>query len=193
MSLKAIAEQELARLKAGEMVHETERETRLKHMKQPDPCFIDATARFVPVKHNERQKTAKNGPCFTVSFPMGETHETSLPDDLVAGVRRLKVMRPPRLLKPDAWPIAVADADLLLASGWAAKAIALGWTPLDLFGVVPDPHGDPAGDGLAVWLGGRRLIALCGTYAVVDDVGGGRSYFNRKQAGGAVLLWELAT
>ena len=190
MSLKAIAEQELARLKAGEITHETERETRLEQVKQPDSCFIDATARFVSVKHVEPQKTANKEPCFTVSFPKGETHETDLPDDVANGLRRLKVMRVPRLVRPDRWPGVVSDALSLARDGWAAKALALGWSELDLFGAVADPEGDPAGDGLAVWLSGRELLAMTAEYAVVGEHGG-RSYFNRRNCDGAVLLWEL--
>ena len=193
MSLKAIAKQELARLKAGEMVHETERETRLKQVKQPVSCFIDAGARFIPVKHVERRETAKNEACFTVSSPKGETRETSLPDDVAAGIRRLKVMRAPRLQEPGMWAIAVAGAAYLVKSVWAAKALALGWSLLDLFGAVPDRDGDPAGDGLAVWLAGRKLLAITAEYAVVEDVGGGRSYFNRRTAPGAALLWALTS
>lgn len=191
MSLKAIAKQELARLKAGETTHETERETRLQQVKQPHSCFTDAADRFVSMKQAQRQETAINKACFTVSFPKGGTHETELPGDVVAGLRRLGVMRPPRLLKPDAWPVAVSDALRLARDGWAAKALALGWHELDLFGAVPDPEGDPAADGMAVWLSGRELLAITARFAVVADESGGRWYFNRRTAEGAVLLWEL--
>jgi len=114
-----------------------------------------------------------------------------LPAACADGLRRLPSMPSPRLVRPDLWPVVVSDALGLACDGWAAKAMALGWTDLDLFGAVPNRDGDPAGEGLAVWLAGRRLLALCSTYAVVEDVGGGRSYFNRRQAKGAVLLWRL--
>ena len=192
MSLKAIAEQELARLKAGEITHETKKETEMKHVKQePHSCFTGGSVCFMPVKQGLQRKTAKNELCFTVSSPQCETHETSFPKPVTDGLQRLRSMPAPRGVSPAVWAEVVADALSLARDGWAAKAIALGWSPLDLFGVVPDSLGDPADDGLAVWLGGRRLIALCGTYAVVKDDGGGRSYFNRRQAEGAVLLWRL--
>ncbi len=114
-----------------------------------------------------------------------------LPAGCVSGLRRLRSMPTPRLLRPDLWPLAVSDAIGLVRDGWAAKAMALGWTELDLFGAVPTRDGDPAGDGLAVWLDGRRVLALCCTYAVVDSGDGRRSYFNRRAAEGAVLLWDL--
>jgi len=114
-----------------------------------------------------------------------------LPAGCAAGLRRFSSMQRPRLLHLDRWPLVVSDALSLAHDGWAAKALALGWATMDLFGAVPTRGGDPADDGLAVWLAGRRLIALCGTYAVVEDDDGGRSYYNRRQAAGAVLLWEL--
>jgi len=89
------------------------------------------------------------------------------------------------------WRRVNEDAARLGNKGWAAKASALGWSAMDLFGAVPTRDGDPAGDGLAVWLGGRRILALCDTYAVVEDACGGRSYFNRRQAECAVLLWDM--
>ena len=76
MSLKAIAEQELSRLKAGGDGDETERETRLKQMKQAPSCFIEVGDRFRAMKHVECQKTNKNGACFTVSSSRAETDET---------------------------------------------------------------------------------------------------------------------
>ena len=94
-------------------------------------------------------------------------------------------------MRPDLWPLVVADALGLARDGWAAKAMALGWTDPDLFGAVPDPDGDPAGDGLAVWLGGRKLLAITAEYAVAEDVGGGRSYFNRSTRLGTTLLWDI--
>ena len=114
-----------------------------------------------------------------------------LPAACMGGLRRLQSMSSPRLLRPDLWPRVVSDALRLGRDGWAAKAMALGWTDLDLFGAVPDADGDSAGDGLAVWLAGRKLLALTAAYAVVDDGDGGRAYFNRREAAGAVLLWSL--
>ena len=202
MSLKAIAEQELARLRSGEMGHETKKETELKQVKQPVSCFIDAASRFMPVKHDQAQKTAENEVCFTVSFPRGETHETSLPEDILAGVRRLKSMRPPRLVTPEKWPIVVADAleprrrssppSSCPDEGWAATALAMNspWVALELFGAVTDLAGDPYSDGLAVWLSGRKLLAIDEKLAVVRD-GQSWAYYNRREQVGARLLWEL--
>ncbi|WP_395000408.1 hypothetical protein [Sphingomonas sp.] len=95
----------------------------------------------------------------------------------------------PRNLNPTRWPIAVRDSVKLGADGWAAKAIALGWSDLDLFGVVAAREGDPDADGLAVKLAGRRLLALCASFATIDSVAGGRVYLHRGNNDGARLLW----
>lgn len=109
---------------------------------------------------------------------------------LVAGIQRFRSMRSPLGAKRETWDRAVHNSMRLFDTGWAEKALALGWSPLELFGCVPDPDGDPAGDGLAVWLQGRPILAICETYAAVEDLGG-RSYYNRRQADGAVFIWNI--
>jgi len=91
---------------------------------------------------------------------------------------------------PAAWAEVVADAVQLASDGWATKALALGWSPLDLFGAVTDRDSYADADGLAVWLGGRPVLAICATYASVGD-GMGRAYFNRSTRLGTTLLWDI--
>ena len=192
MSLKAIAEEALARLRSGETGHETKKETEMKQVKQgADPCFTGGSVCFMPVKHDSRRKTTENGPCFTVSFPRGETHETRLPEHLAAALQRLRSRSAPRGVNPAAWSEVVADAARLARDGWAAQALALGWSDLDLFGAVADAEGDPSADGLAVKLGGRRVLAMCETFATIAGPDGGRCWHYRGNNEGAVLLWEL--
>lgn len=105
------------------------------------------------------------------------------------GVKRLDPERPPFALDPKAWRHAVESARSLLVDGWALHALALGWSELDLFGVAAAD--DPRADGLAAWLQGRKLRALCGTWAVAYDANGNRFYHHRQANEGAVLLWEL--
>lgn len=115
---------------------------------------------------------------------------TALPPAISTGLKALKSMAAPRLRRPEARPGVVSDALSLAKDGWAAKAIALGWTDLDLFGAVTDANGDPYSDGLAVWLAGRKLLAVCATFAVAEH-DAGRAYFNRREQVGARLLWEI--
>jgi hypothetical protein len=115
----------------------------------------------------------------------------SLPPSIVDGLAHLANAPAPRLIVPDAWPIAVADALRLASDGWAQKALALGWSDLDLFGAVPDRDGDPYADGLAVKLGGRSILALCASFATVTSGGASRTYLHRGNNDGAVLMWAL--
>jgi hypothetical protein len=137
------------------------------------------------------RKSAKNEPCSTVPLSRDGTDGTpDLPSAIVAGVRSLRSLPCPQGLDPRVWRIAIVDALKIADSGWSAKALALGWTDLDLFGAVPNADGDPADDGLALWLDGRELLAMTADYAVAAHPGG-RAYFNRREASGAVLLWAL--
>ncbi|MBB4153257.1 hypothetical protein GGQ80_001145 [Sphingomonas jinjuensis] len=85
--------------------------------------------------------------------------------------------RPPRIEKPSAWGVVIGDADYLAQSGWAAKALALGWPPHDLFGVGPESSDQF--ESLAVWLSGRKVAAMgewkarttCGAMFYRDEYG----------------------
>jgi hypothetical protein len=116
---------------------------------------------------------------------------TALPASVRDGLVALGKLAAPRLCRPELWPQAVTDAQRLASDGWATQALSLGWSPLDLFGAVPDPAGDAHGDGLAVWLSGRKVLALSAEAAAVLNGEAGRSYFLRPRAPGARLLWEL--
>lgn len=126
----------------------------------------------------------------TGAFVTNVTNVKGIPADVLAGLDRLKDASAPRLVHPDRWPGAVRDALRLAADGWAAKALSLGWGSLDLFGAVPDKLGDPDADGLAVKLQGRKVLAICGTFATVADARG-RTFLHRGNNDGARLLWEL--
>ena len=115
----------------------------------------------------------------------------AIPPIILRGLAWLENAPAPRVRCPEAWPGVVADALRMARDGWAEQALALGWTELDLFGAVPDRHGDPAGDGLAVKLSGRKLLAICASFATVQDHPGGRSFLYRSTDSGAVLLWEI--
>ena len=113
-----------------------------------------------------------------------------LPAACADGLRRLRSMPTPRLVRLDFWPMVVADALRIASEGWATKALALGWSTLDLFGAVFDPDGGPDADGLAVKLAGRRVMAMSANFATIADHDGGRSFHYRGNNEGAVLHWE---
>ncbi len=85
----------------------------------------------------------------------------------------------------------VADAMRVADEGWAAQALALGWSESDLFGAAIDGGADPSDDGLAAWLDGRNILALCDAFAAVDEGNGGRSYFYRGGREASALIWNL--
>ncbi len=116
---------------------------------------------------------------------------TALPSAISSGLVTLKSMAAPRLQRPERWPRVVSDALRLARDGWAAKALALGWSPLDLFGAGADEAGDPFADGLVVRLESRPIIASCASFATIDAGTGGRVFLHRATNEGARLLWSL--
>ena len=137
--------------------------------------------------------SAISPPDEAISAPNGTngTNGTHLPPSVRQGLAWLADAPAPRLIVPDAWPVAVADALRIASDGWADKAFALGWSELDLFGAVPDREGDPDADGLAVKLGGRTILALCANFATVTSGGTARAYLHRGNNDGAVLMWAI--
>ena len=191
MSLKALAQQRLAQIRAAE----TARETTEKQTKQgetgPETCFTEEGSCFTPMKHGNPQKTAKNNPCFTVSLPRGETHETRLPVEIAEGVRKLGKVHAPRGVRASVWAGVVLDARRLVLDGWAFQMLALGWEPLHIFGVDTSPEPEPWDQALCVVLRGRAICAVADA-AVFFRTDGGTHLFNRRARPGlSKFLWEL--
>ncbi len=96
----------------------------------------------------------------------------------------------------EAWARVVDDAHALALDGWASKALALGWSAHDVFGIGKRDSLDFA--GLAVWLKGRRIVVLNADRAVVRDRGGmacferGSWGHGRDASEPPVLLWQFA-
>ncbi len=119
-----------------------------------------------------------------------------LPDNLTASLRALEYMPAHSGLQtPEHWRSIVRDALAIAREGWATKALALGWSAEDLFGIGPRDDWDFA--GLAVWLRGRAIALLDEDRAVVS-VGNQRSTFIRGGMGHGthptvtpVMLWEF--
>ena len=89
---------------------------------------------------------------------------------------------------PTAWPLILSDAFRLIDGGWAAQALALGWTTHDLFSAA---RGSDYGNGLAIWLQGRSL-ALIDVSGAMVKTGNGYAYVHRRHhVQDRVLLWEI--
>ena len=132
---------------------------------------------------DERDKSPPN-------VPIVPNVPANVPPDLRRGLVALKSMAAPRIVRSEEWPEVMSDALRLASDGWATKALALGWEPLDLFGAVVDRDGYNFDPGLAVWLRGRPVLAIASTYASVSD-GTGRAYFNRCLRRATTLLWDV--
>lgn len=120
-----------------------------------------------------------------------------LPDNLAAALRRLETLPPPRKIEnAEVWRRVVADALRIARDRWAAKALAMGWTAGDIFGVGPRDDWDF--QGLAAWLDGMRIVMLDDTQAISTNDAGKNRYFIR---GGMrhgthptvvpVMLWDF--
>jgi hypothetical protein len=144
-----------------------------------------------PRDNSDNSDTRAGAEPETGAFVPNVPFVTALPASVQEGLIALGKAAAPRLCNPELWPATVTDAQRLASDGWAAQALSLGWSALDLFGAVPDAGGDSQGDGLAVKLNGRKVLALCASFATVADASNGRSYLHRGSTEGARLLWEL--
>jgi hypothetical protein len=128
----------------------------------------------------------------------GEAAAPAAPDEPAgwrAGFARLNPDRPPGDVPPRRWRQFIEDARAFLAGDFAAAAVALGWTALDLFGCDRDrPFARIDRAGLIWLLHGDRLVALgADGAATIETRTGARHTFRhrRDHYPGRVLAWEL--
>ena len=95
--------------------------------------------------------------------------------------------RCPEHVPVDRWQAAVDDGRHFLAR-WAERAEALGWTPRDLFGLMPVPgHAEPSFSRLSrydetglIWLlQGRPVVALTEATAAIQSPTGAITIYRR--------------
>jgi hypothetical protein len=91
------------------------------------------------------------------------------------------------------WARLLLDADRLVAEGWTARALQLGWDARDLFGCHPEkPCARISHQGLVWLLNGRKIVALCADTAALTGAGGGRLVYHRQSINpDCVLVWTL--
>jgi hypothetical protein len=116
------------------------------------------------------------------------------PREWAEALARLDPAKIPRDLPEQHWLTFITDCHRFIEAGWATRAAALGWRPLDLFGcdrLRPYARIDRA--GLLWLLHGRKLVALARSTAVIETSTGARQTYNRSsaQVTSAVLAWEL--
>ena len=108
------------------------------------------------------------------------------------GVSRLDIDRPPEGVPHGRWQTFVANAARFLAGPFAAPAVALGWTALDLFGCDPDqPYARIDRLDLLWLLNGGRLLALTRETVMIETMSGSILTYRRRPSEGRVPAWEL--
>ncbi|MET3841823.1 hypothetical protein [Bradyrhizobium sp. OAE829] len=120
-------------------------------------------------------------------------HDGGAPRVWAEALARLDPARAPGDVSPKRWLRFIDDCGRFLDEGWAKRADALGWGPLDLFGcdrVKPIARLDRAG---LLWLtDGRKLLALTADTAAIATASGGSLTFRRcLNEPGRSLAWEL--
>ena len=101
---------------------------------------------------------------------------------------RLDPNKPPSGVSPHRWQRFIDDCGRFLDGGWADKAAALGWGPLQLFGCDRKrPYYVPH-RGLLWEVNGGTVVDLRRDRAIVEIKGARRSH---NRVGRIVLAWEL--
>jgi hypothetical protein len=122
-------------------------------------------------------------------------HDGGAPRVWVEALARLDPNRPPCDISPMRWLRFIDDCGRFLDEGWAARAEALGWGPLDLFGSNRDRSFARISQAGLLWLlEGRKLLALTADVAAIATHSGGKLTFYRQQLeASGVLAWELGS
>jgi hypothetical protein len=108
---------------------------------------------------------------------------------------RLDPNRPPGAVPRKQWLQYIDDCGRFLDDGWAGKAAAFGWGPLDLFGCDREHPFPRIGRAGLLWLlNGNKLLALSEITATIETPVGVRWMVRRCSDGPdhLVLPWEPA-
>jgi hypothetical protein len=107
---------------------------------------------------------------------------------------RLDPANPPRDVPLPRWQQFIDDCGRFLDLGWANRAEALGWGPLELFGCDRErPLARYDHMGLLWIIQARKLVALRADTATIDTLTGSLQDYRRVPINldRAVLAWEL--
>ena len=153
--------------------------------------WLDLAAKIEADKARANSANSANSTSDAPIGTNGTNGTATLPPLIVDGLERLKAMPAPRMKRPDLWPAIVRDCISLGTDGWASRALALGWHPLNLWGVAEAAGGLVDLEGLGVWLCGRRVLMLDERSCIAEAGPRSRAIFHRRPMSGAVLIWEL--
>jgi hypothetical protein len=121
-------------------------------------------------------------------------YDGDAPPAWAEGLARLDPNNPPGDVPPQRWVTFCNDAGRFL-DRWAARAAALGWGSLDLFGCdARKPFARIDRLGLMWLLNGDHLVALSETSAIIGRGTGARQTYRRRPTQSkCVLAWDLAS
>jgi hypothetical protein len=108
---------------------------------------------------------------------------------------RLDPSKPPGDVPPRRWLRFIDDCGRFLDDGWATRATALGWGPLDLFGCDRErPFARVEHLGLLWLVKGGTIVELHRDRAIVETERGAWQTYRRRpiEVGRVVLAWELS-
>jgi hypothetical protein len=110
------------------------------------------------------------------------------------GFARLDPNNPPGDVPTQGWLRFIDDCGRFLDGGWADKAAALGWGPLDLFGCDRKRPFARIDHLALLWLlDGGTVLEMHRDHAIIETLGGARQAYRRRpvEVGRVMLAWEL--
>jgi hypothetical protein len=121
-------------------------------------------------------------------------YEGGAPRAWAEALARLDRNKPPCDVPPRRWLCFIDDCGRFLDAGWAERAAAFGWGPLDLFGCDRErPFARVDHLGLLWLVNGGRIIELQRDMAIVETERGAAQTYRRRpvEIGRVVLAWEI--
>lgn len=122
-------------------------------------------------------------------------YDGSVPRPWAEALARLDPAKPPRDVPPWRWLRFIDDCGRFLDGGWGARAVTLGWGPLDLFGCDRERPFVHDHKGLLWLLDGGSILQMHRDRATIKTQEGAQQTYRRRpvEVGRVVLAWELAT
>jgi hypothetical protein len=121
-------------------------------------------------------------------------HDGGAPRAWAEALARLDPSKPPGDVPPQRWLRFIDDCGRFLEAGWAVRAAAFGWGPLDLFGCDRErPFARVDHLGLLWLVNGGIIVELHRDRAILETEHSTRQSFRRRpiEVGRIVLAWKL--
>lgn len=121
------------------------------------------------------------------------TIDEQIPPEWQTGITRLQATLPPDGVPAARWCRFLDDTRRIHEQGWLARAAALGWSAVDVFGLDPaQPCERVDQAGLAWLIDGGQLAALAADRAAIRLPTGSIQTYYRNAHQQGVPAWQLA-